>query len=355
MIADTPRHVLVPRWLEPDGTAWTVIDGPDKPARWARAAYANTQSLVTRVGALHADHADPGTRAHGAPTSSSTNPWLVLTMYRHAQLYPGMDVLDVGTGSGYGCALLARLLGERAVTSVDVDPYLVRAARERLAQIGVRPRVEAVDATGPLGWKGDRIVSMVGVPHVPAAWLAALRPGGRLVTTLAGTMALVTARRTEDGGAWGQIEADRAGFMPARTGPDHEQPATAPPVDADGQETRSPYPVVDLGSAAGLRSMLAVAVPGVECGFAQVRGLGSGWLAHPDGSWARAAGPRGEPAVVRQGGPRRLWDELDRIRAVWLEEGSLPLFGAEVRVAPDGTTVLSRGLWRAVLGPGAGT
>ncbi len=40
---------------------------------------------------------------------------------RHACITDGVDVLDVGPGSGYGCAVLATRLGDGHVTSVDVD------------------------------------------------------------------------------------------------------------------------------------------------------------------------------------------------------------------------------------------
>jgi hypothetical protein len=48
------------------------------------------------------------------------------------------------------------------------------------------------------------------------------------------------------------------------------------------------------------------------------------WLAHPDGSWARATAVGQEPPVVRQEGPRRLWDIADEIRHAWLTDGTLP-------------------------------
>ena len=147
-----------------------------------------------------------------------------MQMYRYAGITDDVDILDVGTGSGYGCALLARRLRDRQVTSVDVDDYLVKAAAERLASIGLNPAVGSCDAIGPLPGSYDRIVSMTSVAPVPASWLAALRPGGRLVTVLAGTGLLVTADKTPDGGAAGRTEWYRAGFMAARSGPDYPSP-----------------------------------------------------------------------------------------------------------------------------------
>ena len=124
------------------------------------------------------------------PTSSATLPGLIVQMLRHAHLYDGADVLEVGTGSGYGCAVLAHRLGGQHVTSVDVDAYLTEVAAERLAGIGLRPQLMTCDATGPLPGAYDRIVSTVAVRPIPRA---ALRPGGRLVTTITGTAGIVTA------------------------------------------------------------------------------------------------------------------------------------------------------------------
>jgi hypothetical protein len=74
-------------------------------------------------------------------------------------------------------------------------------------------------------------------------------------------------------------------------------------------------------------------------------------MAHPDGSWARARTARGErTTTVHQGGPRRLYDLLEEIRWRWIEHGELPVYGAHVSIAPEGTMTLSRGQWSATLG-----
>ncbi|MFE9803508.1 methyltransferase domain-containing protein [Streptomyces goshikiensis] len=82
----------------------------------------------------------------------------------------------VTCGSGYSIALACRRLGEAWVTSVDVAPYLIRAARDRLTTAGHRPQLEVCDVTGELPSVYDRIVSTVSVPAVPASWLTALPP-----------------------------------------------------------------------------------------------------------------------------------------------------------------------------------
>ncbi|MDX3248617.1 protein-L-isoaspartate(D-aspartate) O-methyltransferase [Streptomyces sp. ME18-1-4] len=353
-LAGTPRHLFVPRWWghADDGSGgWVLRDGPADTGAWLKSAYADT-TLVTRVGTLHADEADQHT-AQGRPTSSSTLPTLVVTMYRHAFLRDDSRTLVV-TGSGYGTALACARLRDRYVTSVDVDPHVVRTAGERLDTIGLHPTLAVCDITGELPGRFDRIVSTVAVESVPASWLRALNPGGRLVTTLAGTGLLVTADKTDDGGATGRVEWDRAAFMVARHGADY------PPQREEMLErirsregdavSRSPYPVVDVRNGWELWSTFAVHHPRVEHWYEETDGHRTAWMAHPDGSWARATGTGTEPAEVHQGGPLRLWDELDRIRRWWLADGYLNTYGARVTVTLAGVTTLARGGWAATLG-----
>ncbi|MFM9368047.1 methyltransferase domain-containing protein [Streptomyces sp. Da 82-17] len=360
-LANTPRHLFVPRWWTPtehDGTrVYEVSDGPADPEGWMRAAYDGSRSLITRVGPHHADHAKPDARVSETwPTSSSTLPSLVVLMYRHAVMADTSRVL-VTCGSGYGTALACQRLGDARVTSVDVDPYLVQAAAERLEAAGHRPTLEVCDVTGDLPGTFDRIISTVSVKTVPASWLKALAPGGRLVTTLSGTGLLITADKTDDGGAIGQVAPESAGFMRTRHGDDYD-PA---PDDtalweraqhADGEHISTGlYPVMRVSDTWDVKSTLELTAPGIDHRMHVGQdGTRTAYMLHPDGSWARATatGPRELP-VVHQGGPRRLWDELDRIRTWLVIDGDLPVNGAAVRITPDGTLTLARSGWTATL------
>ena len=90
-------------------------------------------------------------------------------------------VLEIGTGSGYVTALLARL--GAYVTSVELFPELSAGAASALAAHGVRNvRLEIGNAAG--GWPDngpyDAILVTGSVPEIPPALLESLRPGGRL-------------------------------------------------------------------------------------------------------------------------------------------------------------------------------
>jgi protein-L-isoaspartate O-methyltransferase len=363
-LTETPRHVFVPRWWDHDPVGgFRLRDGLSDEAAWLRTVYDPYTTCVTRVGALHADHANADDRPHGLPTSSSTMPALAVKMYRHGQLHPGADILDVGTGSGYGAALLCRRFGDGHVTTVDVDPYLTEAAAGRLAAIGLHPKVETVDATGPLSGTYDRIVSMVSVWPIPASWPAALRPNGRLVATLANTSLVVTANKIDPGHddtvegeplvAVGRVEHDWVGFMASRHGSDYPPDADemfAAVRDADGEHVgQGRYPVLNVQDSGELNSMLEITVPGLARHYEQTGDQRTAWLLHKDGSWARASAAGDDPPTVHQSGPRRLWDTLDDLRHYWLTHGYFPLYQARAFIAASGIIQLRRGPWRVTI------
>ncbi|WP_430382661.1 methyltransferase domain-containing protein [Streptomyces sp. P10-4] len=357
-VARTARHELIPRWWEPEASGqWALRDGPSDPEAWAEAAYADI-SLVTRVGTLHADQAEPGDQPEGLPTSSATMPSLVVRMLRHGRLGDGLSLLDLGTGAGGLTAYACRRLGDACVTSLDVDPYLVSAAGERLAAMGHHPKMVTADAAEHVPGSYDRIVSTVALSPGPAlrAVLGALETGGRIATTLARTSLIITGWKTQQGNVVGQVERDMAGFMLTRSGDDYPPPSGLAELftsarEDDGEVTSTGrYPVVDVANAWELRSMLEVTTPGVELGYETHERRRTAYLVHPDGSWARATAEWIDPPEVHQNGPQRLWDTLERIRNRLNAEGSLPLLGARVLITPEGLVHLFRGRWHASMG-----
>lgn len=344
-VSSTPRHQLVPRWWEPIPDSYPFAWGlrtpqPDQP--WAE-VYAD-ETLVTRVGALHADRADLTDRPTGLPTSSSTLPGLIVRMLHLLGPDKENRVLDVGTGSGYSAALLAHRLGDKQVTSIDVDPYLVDAARERLAAFGRTPHLEVADATGSLpDTDYDRIIATVSVRPVPKAWLDALRPGGKIVTTITGTSLLISAERHPDGVVRGRVQPDPATFM--RTRRDTDYPARLDHIydaarDQPGDETHQlTGPVPDLWDDWQLRCLYELDSPDIENRSA-TRDDGSQllWLLAADGSWARADSGA---MTVHQSGPRRLWDDLERVQARWTAAGHFPLHTMTVEFAADRNIISS--------------
>lgn len=116
-----------------------------------------------------------------------SQPYMVARMTELLRVKPGDRVLEIGTGSGYQAAILARL-GAR-VTSIERHADLSEAARERLAATaieGVRLReIELRVGDGsrgdPEGAPWDGIVVTAAAPAVPDALREQLAVGARLV------------------------------------------------------------------------------------------------------------------------------------------------------------------------------
>jgi protein-L-isoaspartate(D-aspartate) O-methyltransferase len=90
-------------------------------------------------------------------------------------------VLEVGTGSGYGAAVLARLA--KRVDTIERLDELAVAAAARLARLGYSVTVHRGDGSQGLAARApfDAIAVAAGAPAVPAPLIAQLAVGGRLV------------------------------------------------------------------------------------------------------------------------------------------------------------------------------
>jgi protein-L-isoaspartate(D-aspartate) O-methyltransferase len=110
-------------------------------------------------------------------------PHAYLLSYRLLRLGPGDHLVELGTGSGYGAALAAFIVGpEGSVVTFEIDPDLAAWARRTLAD---EPDVRVIEADGieSAGLWGDarKVVVTFAIERIPAAWLEALPEGGLLV------------------------------------------------------------------------------------------------------------------------------------------------------------------------------
>jgi protein-L-isoaspartate(D-aspartate) O-methyltransferase len=155
-LREVPRHRFVP--------AATVAD-----------AYADIAVITKRAG-------------DGAALSCASVPTVVAMQLDQLDVRPGHRVLEIGAGTGYNAALLARLTGPTGqVTTVDIDEEVTTGAREVLDGNGFRD-VRVITRDGSLGAEEhapyDRIILTVGAFDLPPAWWNQLAPGGRLVVPL---------------------------------------------------------------------------------------------------------------------------------------------------------------------------
>jgi len=116
-----------------------------------------------------------------------SQPYIVAAMIEAAEVRPGDRVLEVGAGSGYAAAVLARLAAR--VYAIERHEALGKSARNRLDALGYR-NIEMRIGDGTKGWPDaapfDAILVAAGGPEVPAALKEQLAIGGRLVMPVGG-------------------------------------------------------------------------------------------------------------------------------------------------------------------------
>ncbi len=111
-----------------------------------------------------------------------SQPYIVAYMTEALQLDGSERVLEIGTGSGYQAAVLAKIV--RHVYTVERISDLARTARKALDRAGCYNVHIKVD-DGTCGWLDqapfDAIITTAGAPEVPEALKAQLAENGRLV------------------------------------------------------------------------------------------------------------------------------------------------------------------------------
>jgi protein-L-isoaspartate(D-aspartate) O-methyltransferase len=130
-----------------------------------------------------------------------SQPWVVAAICQALQLNGSEKLLEIGTGSGYSAAVLARLASR--VISVERIPELGEAARRNLEELGVG-NVEVIVGDGSRGHPDeapyDAIAVHAATPEAPHSLLAELATDGRLVVPIAtGSADLLVAFIRENG------------------------------------------------------------------------------------------------------------------------------------------------------------
>lgn len=146
-LADVPREAFVPAHLQ-------------------GLAYSDTDIPLNAAGAV------------------MMSPKVEAKLVHDLELAGSEKVLEIGTGSGYSTALLARHANQ--VVSVEIDAELAAAAVKRLADLGVdNAKVIHGDGSLPETTAGhgpfDAIVLSGSVGEVPEQLLHLLKPNGRLL------------------------------------------------------------------------------------------------------------------------------------------------------------------------------
>ncbi len=317
-IEAVPRHVFVPEFYDDDQK---LVDGAD-PAQhdcWLNAVYSDVP-LVTQITQL------PGTDIDW-PTSSSSMPSLMVDMLEALAVADGHRVLEIGTGTGYNAALVSHRLGAANVTSIDLDPSLVADARERLARIGYRPHLVTGDGTH--GVRGhapyDSIIATCAVPAIPAAWITQIVAGGTILTDVRGEVsgALILLRKTSPDTVTGRVLPRPGSFMWLRARVDNplrNGGRYTTVFSLDGAESRTTDVDPELVDDRDFRFVLQRYVPRLQSiTWARRDDAAVLALRANDASWAEVTVAEAQPGrhAITQGGPLRIWDDVERAASVW--------------------------------------
>jgi protein-L-isoaspartate(D-aspartate) O-methyltransferase len=280
-------------------------------------------------------------RDEGPMLSSSSMPSIMGRMLDLLRLEDGSTVLEIGTGSGYNAALLCHRLGSERVTSIDVQADLVQTARERLGALGYEPYLATADGlTGyPPRARYDRVIGTCCAWPIPTSWIEQTRPGGRVVAVIPDGCVGLDVR--EDGSASGALHPHQFQFMPMIGYMPDQLPSGEPRgLTGTPRPWRQPPDVLFAGgleqcSFAALALTVLVRDQRRWDGWQleRLRGL----IDQGDRSWVVFDRQRGE---VTQGGPRRLWDEVERLFDAWCALGAPNRDRFGLTVHPDGRHML---------------
>jgi protein-L-isoaspartate(D-aspartate) O-methyltransferase len=122
------------------------------------------------------------------PTYNSqtiSQPYTVAIMTEVLDPKPGNKILEIGSGSGYQAALLARCVGQRGkVITVELEKKLVEFAKRNLKKVKIK-NVRIIEWDGKKGYEKeapyDRCMITAGCDEVPKPVLNQTKVGGKIV------------------------------------------------------------------------------------------------------------------------------------------------------------------------------
>lgn len=303
---------------------------------WLEGVYSD-ETLITQLdGRIRPDDVTEGT-VPGFPTSSSTLPSLVSSMWQRLGAEAGHRVLEIGTGTGYSTALGAHRLGAANLTSIEYDPMVGETAAEALGAAGFTPRLIIGDGLrgDPDGGPYDRLIATCSVRYIPLPWLHQVRPGGKILVTLSGwsyANALALLDVTGPGQATGRFLPGYTSFMIARP---HDRPPRSTLALLPGEERPSRIDPAKLDDWTGgwVAQLAAPSAERMGAGAEQIL-----WDVST-GSQARTVFNADEGWSVVQRGPVRLWDRVEQAVRHWQDAGEPHQEGFGITVSAAGQRV----------------
>mgnify|MGYP006440972681 CR=1 FL=1 len=147
-----------------------------------------------------------------------SQPYIVAYMAELAEIDETSRVLEVGTGSAYGAAVLGGIAGQ--VYTIEYNTDLAGRAREILEALGYS-NVKAVQGDGSAGWEAhapyDAIICTAAAQGVPTPLYEQLKKGGHMVLPVGDDrhQHLFRVTHTQDG-LFEEENAGMVAFVPLR-------------------------------------------------------------------------------------------------------------------------------------------
>jgi methyltransferase of ATP-grasp peptide maturase system len=268
-------------------------------------------------------------------------PSTVVGMLESLDVDEDMNVLEIGTGTGYSTGLLCHRLGEDNVTSVEVDPAVSETADQSLEAAGYS--TWTVTGDGLLGHPRrapyDRTIATCAVRRIPYAWVRQTKPGGIILATVGpsawsyGTgLAKLTVK--DDGTAEGRI-IGRTSFMPARAEAavpfSGDLSARAAYADIERKTSLSPDVLNDWMPA----FLAQLAAPGAQLVRAVSDSRETVYLFDTGREAFAALTADGDEWTVRQGGPVAIWDAIESALTAWQDASEPDISTVRLEVSPE--------------------
>ena len=114
-----------------------------------------------------------------------SQPTTIMLMTEALELKEGDKVLEVGAGSGYQAAIIAKMVGSKGkVIATEIIPELAKSAQKNIKKLKIK-NVKIVNHDGSQGYKKQspygRIIVTAACPKVPPPLLKQLKDNGILV------------------------------------------------------------------------------------------------------------------------------------------------------------------------------
>lgn len=170
----TPRHIFAKRFYDHGTGEWVDL---------------NQDNLEIHLPSIYSDNPITLQKEESAlPPSTISQPSFVLHMLDLLEIKPGQSIFELGAGSGWNAALIARLVGPSGrVVSAEIITDIADRAEMSLQELGI-DNVEIIKGDGGSGWAAgapyDRLIFTAGSFNLPAPYFEQVKAGGRILFIL---------------------------------------------------------------------------------------------------------------------------------------------------------------------------